>query len=66
MVTGGGRGLGLAMTEALAEAGSKVVICSRKEEICKEPAQGIAEQGGYAVGAICGGLAQADACVLRV
>jgi acetyl-CoA C-acetyltransferase len=22
--------------------------------------------GGYAIGAICGGLAQADACVIRV
>jgi gluconate 5-dehydrogenase len=53
IVTGGGRGLGLAMAEALSEAGGKVVICSRKEKTCKEAAQKIVEQGGYGLGLKC-------------
>jgi NAD(P)-dependent dehydrogenase (short-subunit alcohol dehydrogenase family) len=38
IVTGGGRGLGLSLAEGLAEAGSHLVLCSRKEANCREAA----------------------------
>jgi gluconate 5-dehydrogenase len=34
IVTGGGRGLGEQIAEALAEAGANVVVCSRKLGMC--------------------------------
>ena len=45
VVTGGATGLGLQMAGALAEAGSHVVICSRKLENCEEAAQAIGKLG---------------------
>ena len=39
LVTGGGHGIGLSMTRALASAGAKVFIASRKIEACKEAAE---------------------------
>lgn len=53
IVTGGGRGLGLALAEGLAEAGSNIVICSRKESNCHEAAQRIERTGVRAVGVGC-------------
>ena len=53
LVTGGGRGLGQSIAEALAGAGASVMICSRKLEACEEVAQGIAERGGQARAAAC-------------
>ena len=53
IVTGGGRGLGLAIAEGLAEAGSDIVICSRKEGNCKEAAQRITALGVEAAGVQC-------------
>jgi gluconate 5-dehydrogenase len=53
IVTGGGRGLGLIFAEALAEAGSDVVICSRNEANCKEAARRIKRKGIQAVGVKC-------------
>jgi NAD(P)-dependent dehydrogenase (short-subunit alcohol dehydrogenase family) len=53
IVTGGGRGLGRAIAEGLAEAGSNIVICSRKEGTCKEAAQRIARLGVEAAGMKC-------------
>ena len=53
IVTGGGRGLGQYMAEALADAGAAVMLCSRKVEACEEVARGIVKRGG---------LAQAMAC----
>lgn len=38
VVTGGGRGLGFSLAEGLAEAGSHLVLCSRKEANCREAA----------------------------
>jgi gluconate 5-dehydrogenase len=50
VVTGGATGLGLQMATALAEAGSNVVICSRKLENCEEAARGIEKLGVQALG----------------
>ena len=36
LVTGGGRGLGRYMAEALADAGANLVLCSRKKEALEE------------------------------
>ncbi|TYR78602.1 SDR family oxidoreductase [Priestia megaterium] len=38
IVTGGGRGLGEQLAEALAESGAHVVLCSRKVEACQQVA----------------------------
>ena len=53
VVTGGGRGLGLAMAEGLAEAGSDIVLCSRKEENCREAAEKLKQLGVEAAGIGC-------------
>ena len=45
IVTGGGRGLGEQMATGLAEAGSNIVVCSRKLERCEEIAQRIQSSG---------------------
>jgi NAD(P)-dependent dehydrogenase (short-subunit alcohol dehydrogenase family) len=49
IVTGGSRGIGLAIAQGLAEAGAKVVVASRKAEPCEEAATGIRASGGDAV-----------------
>jgi gluconate 5-dehydrogenase len=53
IVTGGGRGIGQHMAEALAEAGAKVVLCSRKLEACQEVKQAIEAKGGEALALAC-------------
>ena len=53
IVTGGGRGLGQYMAEALSDAGASVVLCSRKGEVCEEVAHQIEERGGKAFGMAC-------------
>ena len=45
IVTGGSAGIGLMMARGLAEAGSDVVICSRKLEKCEEAAHEITQLG---------------------
>jgi NAD(P)-dependent dehydrogenase (short-subunit alcohol dehydrogenase family) len=45
IVTGGATGLGLQMATALAEAGSNVVICSRKLENCEHAAHEVEKLG---------------------
>ena len=50
IVTGGGTGIGRAFTEALASAGTKVVIASRRNEVLRRTAQEInAKLGSEAV-----------------
>ncbi len=39
IVTGGGKGIGLQMAEALAELGADLVLCARKPERCEEAAE---------------------------
>lgn len=53
IVTGGGRGLGRYMAEALADAGAKVVLCSRKKEACDEVKDEINGRGGQAISMSC-------------
>lgn len=53
IVTGGGRGLGQYMAEALSDAGASVVLCSRKGEVCEEVAREIKSRGGRALGMSC-------------
>jgi len=49
IVTGGGRGLGRYMAEALSDAGASVVLCSRKQEPLKEVQREIEAGGGRAL-----------------
>jgi NAD(P)-dependent dehydrogenase (short-subunit alcohol dehydrogenase family) len=45
IVTGGGRGLGAQIANALAEAGANVVVCSRKLEACEEVGNELRKKG---------------------
>ncbi len=49
LVTGGGRGLGRYMAEALSDAGANVVLCSRKREPLEEVRREIEARGGKAL-----------------
>lgn len=53
IVTGGGRGLGQYMAEALSEAGANVVLCSRKREALDEVKAEIESRGGKALALEC-------------
>jgi NAD(P)-dependent dehydrogenase (short-subunit alcohol dehydrogenase family) len=53
IVTGGGRGLGQYMAEALSDAGANVVLCSRKKEALDEVKEGIESRGGEALALAC-------------
>jgi gluconate 5-dehydrogenase len=53
IITGGGKGLGFIFAEALAEAGSSVVLCSRKDANCKKAAARLEQKGFHAVGIKC-------------
>lgn len=53
IVTGGGRGLGAYMAEALSEAGANLVLCSRKKEACDEVAAELEGRGGKALSLGC-------------
>jgi NAD(P)-dependent dehydrogenase (short-subunit alcohol dehydrogenase family) len=50
VITGGATGLGLQMATALAEAGSNIVVCSRKAENCEQAAAGLEKLGVKALG----------------
>ncbi len=45
IVSGGGDGLGRIISTGLAEAGSDVVVCSRRREVCEEAAHEIEKTG---------------------
>ena len=53
IVTGSTKGIGKAMAEALAEHGAKVVITSRKADLCDEIASDINNAGGMAIAVPC-------------
>jgi NAD(P)-dependent dehydrogenase (short-subunit alcohol dehydrogenase family) len=49
VITGGSRGIGLAIAEAYAAAGAKIVIASRKQSACDEAVTRIEANGGEAL-----------------
>jgi 3-oxoacyl-[acyl-carrier protein] reductase len=51
LVTGGSRGIGAAVAQALASAGASVAVCARNGEAAAATAAAIAGQGGQAFGA---------------
>ena len=53
VVTGSSKGIGRVIAEALAEAGAKVVVSSRREESCAPVAEAINVAGGEAVAIPC-------------
>lgn len=53
IVTGGGRGLGRYIAEALAGAKAAVVVCSRRIEACEEVARAVEAEGGRALALAC-------------
>ncbi|HZC18086.1 MAG TPA: SDR family NAD(P)-dependent oxidoreductase, partial [Rubrobacteraceae bacterium] len=53
IVTGGGRGLGQYMAEALSDAGASIMLCSRKKEACEEIRQEIEHRGRRALAMGC-------------
>ena len=50
IVTGGTRGIGLALAQGYVAAGAKVVVASRKPEACDRAAASLRAQGGDATG----------------
>jgi NAD(P)-dependent dehydrogenase (short-subunit alcohol dehydrogenase family) len=60
IVTGGGRGLGRYMAEALSDAGANVILCSRKLEPLEEVRQEIEARGGKALALSCDVTEQED------
>jgi len=63
LITGGTRGLGLAMARAFADAGADVVVASRDAEACERVAAELRERGRRALGHPChvGRWAEVDA-----
>ncbi len=53
VVTGASKGIGRAIAEAMAAAGAKVVISSRKLGLCEQVAGAINESGGEAIALAC-------------
>ena len=53
IVTGGTRGIGLAVAKGLARAGARVVVSSRKPEACEAAVAAITAEGGIAIGVPC-------------
>jgi len=67
VVTGGTRGIGLALAEGYIAAGAKVVVASRKAEACVDAEKHLRSLGGEAIGvaAHLGRLEDLDALVAR-
>ncbi|KOP80054.1 glucose 1-dehydrogenase [Cytobacillus solani] len=60
IVTGGGKGLGEQMANALAEAGANVVICSRNLEDCQKISEQLVKKGVQSLAITCDITNQAD------
>lgn len=67
IVTGGTRGIGLALAEGFVLAGARVVVSSRKVDACERAAEHLRALGGEAIGvpAHVGNLEDIDALVAR-
>ena len=53
VITGGSRGIGRAIALAMAEAGARIVVSSRKFDACEDVARTIRNAGGEAVAVTC-------------
>ena len=53
LITGGSRGLGLEMAEALAEAGAATFLVARRERWLKPAIEGMQKRGFRCEGALC-------------
>lgn len=53
LITGSTKGIGLSIAEAFCQAGAKVVISSRKEDMCNQVAAKIKDAGGDAIAVPC-------------
>lgn len=53
LITGSTKGIGLAIASRMAEAGARVVISSRNQDVCDEVAAKINAQGGHAIAIAC-------------
>jgi len=53
LITGSTKGIGLAIARRMAEAGARVVISSRNQNVCDEVAAQINSEGGVAVAIAC-------------
>ena len=53
LITGGGTGIGLRTAKEMAQLGATVVLASRKEEVVKQAAEQIVQEGGKALGLVC-------------
>jgi NAD(P)-dependent dehydrogenase (short-subunit alcohol dehydrogenase family) len=53
VITGGTRGLGLAIARGFAQAGAEIVVVSRKADACDEVASALRAEGGKAVARAC-------------
>jgi NAD(P)-dependent dehydrogenase (short-subunit alcohol dehydrogenase family) len=62
LVTGGSRGLGLAMCHAFAQAGATVVVSSRKQDACDQAATAIEQAHGTQCAGIACHVGDWDAC----
>lgn len=60
IVTGGSKGIGLAIARSMARAGANVVISSRKADACEEAVATIKADGGSAIAVPCN-ISQLDA-----
>jgi len=67
LITGGSRGLGLAMAQAFAARGAHLIIASRKLENCERAAEELRERGRRALAVAChvGRWSEIDALVDR-
>jgi NAD(P)-dependent dehydrogenase (short-subunit alcohol dehydrogenase family) len=53
VITGSSKGIGRAIAERMAEHGAKVVVSSRKLDLCEEVVRGIKDKGGEAIAVAC-------------
>ena len=53
IVTGGSKGIGLSISQHLAQLGAKVVVSSRKLDICEAVVADIKKNGGEAMAVAC-------------